>query len=158
MTMKNKTQGRILCLNGSKGGGIFLVFCLAFGIFSAEAQKEPEPFPPDALLKGILDFHEPTALRGRLLYINKKEQIIWLDWAQVSEDWPSFEKGWKLVPGEWRVALYPFNQAQFYDLQQLPRETAIELVIQLDHEGHRRILSFQKLAHLPKVYSKLSLP
>ena len=137
---------------------MFLLLWLIFCTHSVNAQLAPEPYPPDALLKGILDFHEPTALRGNLLYIDRKKQIIWLDWAQVSEDRPSFKKHWKLVPGQWRVAVYPLNQAQFYDLQQMTIGATLQIVIQLDHDGLRRILSFQELELLPKVYSTLPIP
>ena len=136
--------------------GVYVLLAMLLSAITANATGEPKPYPPDALLKGILDFHEPTALRGRTLYTDGKKQIIWFDWVQLSENRPSFKKGWQLVPGEWTIAVHPLNQAQFYDLQQMAEGTILELIIQLDQEGIRRILSFQELALLPKVHAKFS--
>jgi hypothetical protein len=137
--------------------GVYVLLGLLLCAITVHAQPEPNPYPPDSLLKGILDFHEPTAIRGRIPYIDKKKQNIWVDWAQLSVERPSFEKGWTLVPGEWTIAVQPLNQAQFYDLQQMAKGTVLELVIQVDQEGVRRILFFHELARLPKVYTKLSI-
>jgi len=151
-------MGRERASRSAMKGGAYLILAVLLAVSTAHAQSErplqPEPYPPDSLLKGILDFREPTAFRGKVFYINQTEQIIWVEWLQLSLDRPSFEKGWKLVPGEWTIAVQPLNQSQFYDLQQMAEGTVLELVIQLDHEGLRRILSFQELALLPKVYSK----
>jgi len=59
------------------------------------AQLEPAPHPMDTFLTGILDFHDPTGIRGSLRYIDKEEKIIWLDWTQRSDDRPLFNAGWK---------------------------------------------------------------
>lgn len=148
-TWREMDKNRILLILG-------LVLCSLATHGQTHAQPELKPYPPDALLNGILDFREPTGLRGRVLYLDKKNQIIWLDWAQISVDRPKFEKSWKLVPNEWIIAVHPLNQSQFYDLQQMAKGTALEIVIQLDQEGLRRILSFQELALLPKIHAKFS--
>lgn len=122
------------------------------------AGEEPQPYPPDALLHGVLDFREPTGIRGRLLFVDHGKQTVWLEWAQVAVAGTSSRKRWKRVPNEWNLAIQPLNQSQFYDLQQLPDGTLLEVVIQLDREGSRRILSFEKLVRLPKVDSRFLLP
>ncbi len=138
--------------------GILIFVWFSCVLVSAKAEIDLVPYPPDALLKGVLDFGEPTALRGEIFYIEPEKQTIWLDWVQVSEDRPFFEKKWQLVPGEWRIAVFPLNQAQFYQLQQLAKGTVLELVIQVDQEGLRRILSFQSIPGYPKVHLQLSWP
>jgi len=115
------------------------------------AQLEPASHPMDTFLKGILDFHDPTGIRGSLRYIDKEEKIIWLDWTQRSDDRPLFIAGWKWVPGEATLAVHPTDPTQFDQLQQIPKGTAIEMVIQLDQGGQRRILSYQDLSLPPKV-------
>ena len=118
---------------------------------SVNAQLEPAPHPLDSFLTEILDFHDPTGIRGTLRYIDIEEQTIWLNWEQGSEDRPLFNTGWKLVPGDATLAVHPKNSEQFDELQQISKGTAIEMIIQLDQEGHRRILSFQDLSIPPKV-------
>ena len=115
------------------------------------AQLEPAPHPLDTFLTGILDFHDPTGIRGSLRYIDKEEKIIWLDWTQRSDDRPLFNAGWTWVPGEATLAVHPTDPTQFDQLQQIPKGTAIEMVIQLDQDGQRRILSYQDLSLPPKV-------
>lgn len=148
-----------MCFEKCSEKGIYQFLGLLLCTIAAHAQLEPEskPYPPDAFLKGILDFEEPTGLRGRILYIDRTKQIIWIEWAQLLMDRPSCEKGWMLVPGEWTIAVQPLNQAQFYDLQQMVKGTILDLVIQLDQEGLRGILSFHELALLPKVYTTFSV-
>jgi hypothetical protein len=145
-------------MNRSTAGKIISLLALICWTASAQAEIEPKTYPPDALLKGILDFREPTGIRGRLLHVEQTKQIIWLEWAQVSVDSPLFQEDWKEVPNEWIIAVHPLNQSQFYTLQQIPKGTALEMVIQLDQEGSRRILFFQELSMLPKVDSTFSLP
>ena len=48
--------------------GIYVFLGLLLSAMPANVQVEPEPYPPDVLLKGILDFREPTALPGKILY------------------------------------------------------------------------------------------
>jgi len=55
------------------------------------------------------------------------------------------------VPGEATLAVHPTDPTQFDELQQIPKGTAIEMVIQLDQDGQRRILSYQGLSLPPKV-------
>ncbi len=145
-------------MNRAKAGAILLLLALMCVGTTAQADIKPEPYPPDALLQGVLDFREPTGIRGRLLHIDREKQIIWLEWAQVSVDSPLFQKEWERVPNEWIIAVHPLNQSQFYILTQMAKGTALEMVIQLDQEGCRCILSFQELPLLPKVGSTFSLP
>ena len=128
-----------------------LFFLLVFSPLLVNAQLEPAPHPLDTFLTGILDFHDPTGIRGSLRYIDKEEKIIWLDWTQRSDDRPLFIAGWKWVPGEATLAVHPTDPTQFDQLQQIPKGTAIEMVIQLDQDGQRRILSYQDLSLPPKV-------
>ena len=110
---------------------------------------EPEPHPMDTFLTDILNFQNPTRIRGTLRYVDKNEQALWLNWEQRSDDRPLFETGWKLVPGEARLLVYPQDSVQFDALQHVSKGTPLEMVIQRDAEGHRRILSFQNLS-LPR--------
>ena len=121
-------------------------------LFSAPcvAQLEPAPHPLDTFLHGILNFQEPTGIRGILFYIDKDERIIWIRWHQRSDDRPLFRTGWQMVPGDATLALHPKDTTQYAELQQLPKGTAIEFVIQSAEEGKRRIQSYQ-LASSPKV-------
>jgi hypothetical protein len=120
--------------------------------FIATAQIDLQPVPAiDAFLKGVLDFQEPTGIRGTLRYIDEDEQIIWLNWEERSDDRPLFQGGWQAIPGEAIIAVHPDNAEQFAALQQVPRGTALELIIQEKIQGTRRILSYRDQATPPKV-------
>jgi hypothetical protein len=118
---------------------------------SASAQSDSATDPFDAFLKGVLDFQDPTGIRGTLRYIESDEQIIWLNWEERSDDRPLFQSGWKLIPGEATLAVHPDNAEQFAALQQLPMGTELELIIQENDPGKRRILSYRDRAMPPKV-------
>jgi len=117
----------------------------------ATAQIDPDQDPFDAFLKGVLDFREPTGIRGTLRYIERDEQIIWLNWEERSDDRPLFQTGWLAIPGEATLAVHPDNAEQFAALQQIPKGTALELIIQANEHGNRRILSFRDQSTPPKV-------
>ena len=112
---------------------------------------EPEPHPLDTFLTNILDFHEPTGIRGTVRYIDQAEHNLWLNWEQRSDDRPDFNYGWKLVPEDTTLLVYPNDSAQYAELEHIAKGTPIEMVIQLDAEGHRRILSYQDLSQPRKV-------
>jgi len=112
---------------------------------------EPEPHPLDTFLTDILNFHEPTGIRGTVRYIDQAEHNLWLNWEQRSDDRPDFNDGWKLVPEGTTLLVYPQNAAQYEELESIQKGTPIEMVIQLDSEGHRRILSYQDLSQPRKV-------
>jgi len=136
---------KILVINLIPVIGLWLLPLLA----RAQVDSPPEPF--DTFLKGVLDFREPTGIRGTLRYIEPEEQIIWLNWVERSDDRPLFQAGWQLIPGEATLAVYPDNAEQFSTLKQLSMGTALELVIQTNKQGKRRILSFQDRSTSPKV-------
>jgi hypothetical protein len=117
----------------------------------ATAQLEPEPDPFDTFLKGVLDFGKPTGIRGTLRYIERDEQIIWLNWEERSDDRPLFQSGWQAIPGEATLAVHPDDAEQFSALQQLSIGTALELIIQTNEQGNRRILSYQDRSTSPKI-------
>jgi hypothetical protein len=120
--------------------------------FIATAQIDLQPVPViDGFLQGVLDFQEPTGIRGTLRYIDDDEQIIWLNWEERSDDRPLFQGGWQTIPGEAIIAVHPNNAEQFAALQQVPRGTALELIIQEKTQGTRRILSYRDRATPPKV-------
>ncbi len=112
---------------------------------------EPEPHPLDRFLTDILNFREPTGIRGTVRYIDKAEQNLWLNWEQRSDDRPSFSTDWRLVPEGTTLLVYPQNSAQFEKLENIEKGTPVEMVIQLDSEGHRRILSYQDLSQPRKI-------
>jgi hypothetical protein len=112
---------------------------------------EPEPHPLDTFLTDILNFREPTGIRGTVRYIDKAEQNIWLNWEQRSDDRPLFDTGWKLVPEDTTLLVYPQDPAQYQELKLMTKGTPIEMVIQFDQKGHRRILSYQDLSQPPKI-------
>ena len=112
---------------------------------------EPEPHPLDTFLTNILNFRESTGIRGTVRYIDKAEQNIWLNWEQRSDDRPLFDTGWELVPEGTTLLVYPQDTNQYQELEHVEKETPIEMVIQLDPEGHRRILSYQDLSQPRKV-------
>jgi len=112
---------------------------------------EPEPHPLDTFLTDILNFREPTGIRGTVRYIDKGELNIWLNWEQRSDDRPLFDTDWKLVPEGTTLLVYPKDFAQYQELEPMAKGTPIEMVIQLDAEGHRRILSYQDLSQPHKV-------
>lgn len=130
--------------------GIAILWLMIFS-FTASAQLQQEPHPLDSFLGQVLDFREPTGIRGRIRFIDVAAQEIWLDWEQRSDDRPLFGTGWKLVPGEPTLAVHPSDPAQFEALQQFQRGTPLEMVIQLDEAGHRRILSYRDVSVPPKI-------
>jgi len=112
---------------------------------------EPAPHPLDTFLTNILNFREPTGIRGTIRYIDKGEKNIWLDWEQRSDDRPSFGGNWKLVPEGTTLLVYPQDSTQYQELAPLEKGTPVEMVIQLDPEGHRLILSYQDLSQPRKI-------
>ncbi|RMH07519.1 MAG: hypothetical protein D6704_04965 [Nitrospirae bacterium] len=102
-------------------------------------------------LDKILDFHEPTGIRGTVQFIDIEGQTLWLNWEQRSDDRPLFKSGWWAVPGKPMLAVHPADTRQFEALQRIPRGTRLELIIQLDEEGKRRILSYKDLSLPPEV-------
>jgi hypothetical protein len=117
----------------------------------ATAQVDPDQDPFDTFLKSVLDFREPTGIRGTLRYIEREEQIIWLNWDERSDDRPLFQRGWHAIPGEATLAVHPDNAEQFAALEQIPKGTALALIIQAKEHGKRRILSYRDQATPPKV-------
>ncbi len=136
--------------NRSRFLGTVIVFGLAFSALPSTA-LEPEPHPLDTFLTAILNFREPTGIRGTVRYIDKAEQNIWLNWEQRSDDRPLFDTGWKLVPEDTTLLVYPQDAAQYQELETIAKDTPIEMVIQFDQNGHRRILSYQDLSQGRKV-------
>ncbi len=112
---------------------------------------EPAPHPLDTFLTNILNFREPTGIRGTIRYIDKAEKNIWLDWEQRSDDRPNFNEGWKLVPEGTTLLIYPQDARQYDELKPIAKGTPIEMIIQIDPDGHRRVLSYQDLSHGRKV-------
>jgi hypothetical protein len=55
------------------------------------------------------------------------------------------------VPEGTTLLVYPQDSAQYQELEPLAKGTPIEMVIQLDPEGHRRILSYQDLSQPRKI-------
>jgi len=136
--------------NSSRFLGSVIVFGLVFSALPSTA-LEPEPHPLDTFLTAILNFREPTGIRGTVRYIDKAEQNIWLNWEQRSDDRPLFETGWKLVPEDTTLLVYPQDPTQYQKLETLAKGTPIEMVIQFDPKGHRRILSYQDLSQPRKI-------
>jgi hypothetical protein len=126
---------------------------LAFFLFAlaAPAQLETEPHPFDSFLKDILNFQEPTGIRGTLRYLEEDQETLWLNWDERSDDGPLFTTGWKLVPGEAILAVRPQDAEQWEQLRQLSKGTRLELIIQENDKGHRLILSYRDLSASPKV-------
>ena len=114
------------------------------------AQHQTEPHPLDTFLTDVLDFTKPTGIRGTIRFIDLDGPVLWLNWHQRSSD-PSFEMGWHPVPGEAMLAVHPHESESIVDLRTLRKGTAVELIIQLDSEGKRRILSFRPISQPPKV-------
>jgi len=123
--------------------------CLLPLLAGAQSDSAPDPF--DSFLKGVLDFQKPTGIRGTLRYIERDEQIIWLNWEERSDDRPLFQTGWQVIPGEATLAVHPDNAEQFAALQQLAKGTRLELIIQANEFGNRRILSYRDQSTPPKI-------
>jgi hypothetical protein len=136
--------------NRSRFLGMVVVFGIVFSALPSTA-LEPEPHPLDTFLTNILNFREPTGIRGKVRYIDEAEQNIWLNWEQRSDDRPLFDTGWKLVPEDTTLLVYPQDSAQYKELEQIAKGTPIEMVIQFDQKGHRRILSYQDLSQPRKI-------
>ncbi len=130
--------------------GMMILFGFILSSVPASA-LEPAPHPFDTFLTDILNFRQPTGIRGTVRYIDKDEKNIWLDWEQRSDDRPDFNNGWKLVPEGTTLLVYPQDSAQYQELEPLEKGTPIEMIIQIDPDGHRRILSYQDLSHGRKV-------
>ena len=136
--------------SGAQFLGVIVLLGLLIATVPATA-LEPEPHPLDTFLTAILNFREPTGIRGTLRYIEKDEQGIWLNWEERSDDRPLFDTGWKLVPEDTTLLVYPQDSAQYQELEHIAKGTPLEMVIQFDEIGHRRILSYQDLSHGRKV-------
>jgi len=112
---------------------------------------ETEPHPLDTFLTNILNFKKPTGIRGTLRYIDLEGTIIWLNWHERSDDRPFFQTKWRPVPGDATLAVHPTNLEQFNELRQFRKGSPIEMVIQLDPDGKRRIHSYHDLTQPPKI-------
>ena len=126
-------------------GPYLLVAVLLVVLGPAPAVAQTEPHPLDTFLTDILNFTKPTGIRGTVRYIDFDGPVLWLNWHQRSGD-PSFEMGWHPVPGEAMLAVHPHDLDSIVDLRTLRKGTAVELIIQLDSEGKRRILSFRSMS------------
>ncbi len=126
-----------------------MVIFLALAPMVAQAQTEPHPL--DTFLTDILDFADPTGIRGTIRYLDFDGPVLWLNWEQRSDDEPLFQTGWTLVPGEATLAVHPRASDPIIDLRALRNGTAVELIIQLDPEGKRRILSFRDMSQPPDI-------
>ena len=115
------------------------------------AQHQPEPHPLDTFLTDVLNFTDPTGIRGTIRFIDFDGPVLWLNWHQRAVDPPFFETGWQTVPGEAILAVHPHASDSIVDLRALRKGTAVELIIQLDSEGKRRILSFRSMSQPPEV-------
>ena len=130
--------------------GMVVVLGCLLSAFPATA-LEPESHPLDTFLKSILNFGKPTGIRGTIRYVDKAEKNIWLNWEQRSDDRPLFDTGWKLVPEGTTLLVYPMDAAQYQELEPLAKGTPMEMVIQIDQDGHRIILSYQDLSQGRKI-------
>lgn len=126
-------------------GPYLLVAVFLVSLVSAPAAAQTEPHPLDTFLTDILNFTNPTGIRGTIRYIDFDGPVLWLNWHQRSSD-PSFAMGWQAVPGEAMLAVHPRPADGMVDLRSLRNGTAVELIIQLDSEGKRRILSFRPMS------------
>ncbi len=131
-------------------GGLAVLLHMTIGAVSTRA-LEPAPHPFDTFLQHILNFKNPTGIRGTLRYIEQDTRILWLNWEERSDDRPLFYTGWKRVPGDPTLAVHPTDDKQFAALKHLPPGTPLELIIQIDSEGNRRILSWHDPSMSPKV-------
>ncbi len=129
---------------------LFIVLSLIVTAIPAHA-FETEPHPLDTFLDQVLDFHEPTGIRGKLRYVEVDAQTIWLDWEERSDDRPLFTTNWKFVPGEPTLAVHPIGPKQFEQLKKFPQGTALELIIKDDGKGHRHILSYRDMTIPPEI-------
>ncbi|GJL51356.1 MAG: hypothetical protein NPIRA01_25830 [Nitrospirales bacterium] len=129
----------------------FFIFFSLIALSVPGHALETEPHPLDTFLDHVLDFQEPTGIRGKLRYIEVEEEIIWLDWEARSDDGPFFKKDWQLIPSDSILAVHPTAASQFEKLQALPKGTPLELIIKDDGKGHRHILSFHDMTTPSKV-------
>ena len=115
------------------------------------AQFQTEPHPLDTFLTDILNFTNPTGIRGTVRMRDMDGPVLWLNWAERSDNAPSFETGWYVVPGDALLAVHPRPSNSLIDLRTLRKGDAVELIIQRDSAGKRRVLSFRDLSQPPKV-------
>ena len=126
-------------------GPYLLVAVLLVILGPGPAVAQTEPHPLDTFLTDILNFTNPTGIRGTIRFIDFDGPVLWLNWHERSGD-PSFAMGWQAVPGEAMLAVHPRPAGGIVDLRSLKKGTAVELIIQLDSEGKRRILSFRPMS------------
>ena len=131
--------------SGGHAGPPLLTVMLLLVLTPAPTIAQTEPHPLDSFLTDVLNFTKPTGIRGTVRYIDFDGPVLWLNWHQRSGD-PSFEMGWHTVPGEAMLAVHPRDTDSIVDLRALKKGAAVELIIQLDSEGKRRILSFRPMS------------
>ncbi len=70
-----------------------MVLLVSFWLPPLTLGLETEPHPRNTFLPNILNFQQPTGIRGTLRYIDTAERIIWLNWEQRSDARPLFDDG-----------------------------------------------------------------
>ncbi len=145
MRKSGKLGGRPFASLRAGSGHPLRALVLLAVLVPASAVAQTEPHPLDTFLTDILNFTNPTGIRGTIRHIDFDGPVLWLDWHQRSGD-PSFAMGWQAVPGEAMLAVHPRPADGIVDLRSLKKGTAVELIIQLDSEGKRRILSFRPMS------------
>ena len=132
--------------SGGHAGPSLLAAILLVVLTPVPTIAQTEPHPLDTFLTDILNFTNPTGIRGTIRFIDFDGPILWLNWYERSDHAPLFEAGWQAVPGEAMLAVHPRTSEPIVDLRSLKNGTAVELIIQLDPEGKRRILSFRPMS------------
>ena len=115
------------------------------------AQHQTEPHPLDTFLTNVLNFTNPTGIRGTIRYIDLRRTGPLVELASTRRRSAVIRNGMAHGPGEALLAVHPHPSESIVDLRALRNGTAVELIIQLDSHGKRRILSFRAMSRPPDV-------
>ena len=112
----------------------------------AFAQEGGGPaFPPGqqpAELDSIIQqmkFEKPTRIVGRLKSLDGYEDAMWIEWTHVHDG-----ARWRPVRNEMMFKVLPRDEGMMKLFRALKLGASIHLTVQMDADGHRRVLSLDE--------------
>jgi hypothetical protein len=84
-------------------------------------------------------------------FFDSSDGGLWLDWDAELAETPSGGRRWERIEGNYLVVFYPKDIAQREQIRSIPPGRVLQLVVQQDDQGRRRILFFDELTDSPKL-------